>query len=310
MGVRDRVVDQIRYRLPERFLVAVDRVRRRPGQRLHAELEHDLPRLGRGFGPGEHLAHEPCKVHVGTLQRARVPFESREREQVGHERAESDRVASSAVEESRPHVGGHLVVVEDRLDRATDRGDGRLELVADVSEEVLACPLEPPQVGDVAHHDDRALRLADLHARLAQRTTREHQHERLALRSLHDELANEACLAAHHVLDQVAGRRMRHRNEHVAAEARITVKIEQVDRCRVRMHHDARPIHRKHPLTHASQDASEVTDLPLELGDALLQHPRPLANEPLRRGIAAEQREPGLVLGAVRGHARAVSRPR
>ena len=129
--------------------VAVDR---EPGRAVHADL--DAGRLRGQPAAGERLVHQLVHVDGAELGQPFGTREPRQRDQLGDERAQPRRLLEDPAGEAA-HLGGVVRGVEHGLGQQPDRADGRLELVADVRDEVAPGRLQPHGVRAVGGLDDR-----------------------------------------------------------------------------------------------------------------------------------------------------------
>ena len=120
--------------------------------RLMASRGDRLFLLGRSL---EDLARSARDLDLGGHRLPASGLDAREVEKVVHEPLHAPCIAEDRGQEAASRLRIRLVG-EQRLGVARDRGERRLQLVRHIGHEVAAHRLQPPELGEVMHHQHRA----------------------------------------------------------------------------------------------------------------------------------------------------------
>ena len=103
-----------------------------------------------------------AQIDRAQLRIAGGGFQTRKRQEVGHQRRKTDRLVPDSGQKMCPIGGTHGLVIDQRLDQGPDGRDRRLEFVGRIGDEVPTNRLQAIQIGNIVenHHSSRQLSFA------------------------------------------------------------------------------------------------------------------------------------------------------
>ena len=258
----DRVVNEIDHRLLDQRRVDVgDELVVALALEVHLAVGGPRPAVGDGLGEHRGQGH-PLQRQVARPLRLLDP---REGEQILDDRFEPIGLPRDDLEKAAAVGRVFGGAVQERLHKALDRRDRRLEFVRHVGHKIPADVFQPLQVGDVVEHDDRAPFAGDIAERRAtdaDRAVAGAAQDDVILHRLATVDGQEGeppqVGVAHHFLQRL--------EEHA-----VDIEAEQIGRTLIDAHDPLPRVDREHALDHAAEHRLLLRALPADREPAFHQ---------------------------------------